>query len=110
MVGNAQGVGRVYMQAVVDTYGSFAFAKLYTSKMPETAVDVLYDRALPFYDEQGIPVEHILTDNGREYCGKPMIHPYQIFLELSDIVHRRTKSGNSENKRIRGTIQPDCSG
>ena len=91
MVGTLKGVGRVYLQAVVDTYGSFAFAKLYTSKMPETAVDVLYDRALPFYAEQGIPVEHILTDNGREYCGKPMIHPYQIFLELNDIDHRRTK-------------------
>lgn len=91
MVGTLKGVGRVYMQAVVDTYGSFAFAKLYTSKMPETAVDVLYDRALPFYAEQDIPVEHILTDNGREYCGKPMVHPYQIFLELNDIVHRRTK-------------------
>ena len=31
------------------------------------------------------------TDNGREYCGKPMIHPYEIFLEFNDIKHRRTK-------------------
>jgi hypothetical protein len=52
---------------------------------------VLYDRVLPFYESQGISVEHILTDNGREYCGRPMIHPYQIFLELNDIEHRRTK-------------------
>ena len=36
-------------------------------------------------------MEHILTDNGREYCGRPMIHPYQIFLEFNDIEHRRTK-------------------
>ncbi len=36
-------------------------------------------------------MEHILTDNGREYCGRPMIHPYQIFLGLNDIKHRRTK-------------------
>lgn len=91
MVGALKGVGRVYLQAVVDTYGSFAFGKLYISKLPETAADILNDRVLPFYEEQGITVEHILTDNGREYCGKPMIHPYQIFLELNDIVHRRTK-------------------
>jgi len=91
MVGALKGVGRVYLQAVIDTYGSFGFAKLYTSKLPETAVAVLYDRALPFYEEHGITVEHILTDKGREYCGKPMIHPYQIFLELTDIEHRRTK-------------------
>ena len=91
MVGTIKGVGRIYLQAVVDTYGSFAFGKLYTSKLPETAADVLYDRVLPFYESQGIAVENILTDNGREYCGRPMIHPYQIFLELNDIEHRRTK-------------------
>jgi len=91
MVGTLKGVGRVYLQAVVDTFGSFAFGKLYTSKVPETAVDVLYDRVLPFYGAQELAIEHILTDNGREYCGKPMIHPYQIFLELTEIEHRRTK-------------------
>jgi len=91
MVGTIKGVGRIYLQAVVDTYGSYAFGKLYTSKLPETAADVLYDKVLPFYEAQGLKVEHILTDNGREYCGRPMIHPYQIFLELNDIGHRRTK-------------------
>jgi transposase InsO family protein len=91
LVGTLKGIGRIYLQAVVDTYGSFAFGKLYTSKIPETAVDILYDRVLPFYEEQGLEVEHMLTDNGREYCGRPMIHPYQIFLEFNDIKHRRTK-------------------
>jgi transposase InsO family protein len=91
MVGTIKGIGRIYLQAVIDTYGSFAFGKLYTSKLPETAADVLYDRVLPFYESQGLTVENILTDNGREYCGRPMIHPYQIFLELNDIEHRRTK-------------------
>ncbi len=91
LVGTLKGLGRVYLQAVVDTYGSFAFGKLYTSKLPETAVDVLYDRVLPFYEAQGLEVEHILTDNGREYCGRAMIHPYQIFLELLDIEHRKTQ-------------------
>jgi transposase InsO family protein len=91
MVGTLKGVGRVYLQAVVDTYSSYAFAKLYTSKLAETTADLLYDRVLPFYESHGLEVEHILTDNGREYCGRPMMHPYQIFLELNDIRHRRTK-------------------
>jgi len=90
-VGVIKGVGRIYLQAVVDTYGSYAFGKLYTSKLPETAVDVLYDRVVPFYESHGLTIEHILTDNGREYCGRAMIHPYQIFLDLYDITHRRTK-------------------
>jgi transposase InsO family protein len=91
MVGTLKGIGRIYLQAVVDTFGSFAFGKLYTSKLPETAVDLLYDRVMPFYAAEDLVIEHILTDNGREFCGRPMIHPYEIFLELSDIEHRRTK-------------------
>jgi hypothetical protein len=54
MVGTIKGIGRIYLQAVIDTYGSFAFGKLYTSKLPETAADVLYDRVLPFYESQGL--------------------------------------------------------
>ena len=46
---------------------------------------------LPFYAAQGLTVGHILTDNGREYCGRAMIHPYEIFLELNDVTHRRTR-------------------
>src|SRR5210317_1429843 len=93
-VGRLKGVGRIYLQAVVDTYGSFAFGKLYTSKRQETAVDILYDHVLPFYQQQELKVENILTDNGTEYKGRPMIHLYEIFLEFNDIEHRNTKIGN----------------
>ena len=93
-VGRLKGVGRIYLQAVVDTFGSFGFGKLYTSKRPETAVDVLYDRVLPFYEGHGLKVEAILTDNGTEYKGRPMIHLYEIFLDFNDIEHRKTKVGN----------------
>ena len=102
MVGTIKGVGRIYLQAVVDTYGSYAFGKLYTSKLAEMAADVLYDRMLPFYEAQGLKVEHILTDNGREYSGRSMIHPYQIFPELNDIEHRRTKV---ERPRTNGFVE-----
>jgi hypothetical protein len=91
LVGTLKGIGRIYLQAVVDTFGSFAFGKLYTAKLPETAVDILYDRVLPFYEGHALRVERILTDNGREYCGRPMIHPYQIFIEFNDIQHRKRR-------------------
>ncbi len=90
-VGRLKGIGRIYLQAVVDTFGSVAFGKLYTSKRQETAADVLYDRVLPFYESNGIQIEAILTDNGTEYKGRPTIHLYEIFLELNDIEHRTTK-------------------
>jgi len=90
-VGRLKGVGRLYLQAVVDTYGSYAFAKLYTSKRQETAADILNDQVLPFYQSHDLVIEAILTDNGTEYKGRPMIHLYEIFLELNDIEHRTTK-------------------
>jgi transposase InsO family protein len=93
-VGRLKGVGRIYLQAVVDTYGSLAFGKLYTSKRQETAADVLYDCVLPFYESHGLPVQAVLTDNGTEYKGRPTVHLYEIFLELNDIEHRTTKIGN----------------
>lgn len=90
-VGRLKGIGRIYLQAVVDTYGSVAFGKLYTSKRQETTADVLYGRVLPFYEKHGLTIEAILTDNGTEYKGRPTIHLYEIFLELNDIEHRTTK-------------------
>jgi Integrase core domain/Homeodomain-like domain len=95
-VGTIKGVGRIYMQSVVDTHCSLAFGKLYLSKLPMTAVDVLNDKVLPFYEEQGVDVEHLLTDNGREYCGRPLHHPFELFLAISCIEHRRTQVGSPQ--------------
>ena len=89
-VGHFKGFGRVYMQAVIDTYCSLGIAKLYVSKEATTAADILYDRVIPFYKEQGIPVQHILTDNGSEYCGTAE-HHFQVMLTLNGIKHRRTR-------------------
>ena len=90
-VGRLKGVGRLYLQAVIDSYGSYAFGKLYTSKRQETAADILYDRVLPFYESHGLEIEAILTDNGTEYKGRPTGHLYEIFLDLNDIEHRTTR-------------------
>jgi transposase InsO family protein len=89
-VGSFKGVGKVYLHTVVDTYGSYAFGVLGTSKQPEWAVSVLYNDALPFYEEREIPVGAVLTDNGKEFCGTDT-HPYELFLALAEIEHRRTK-------------------
>ncbi len=91
-VGHLKGVGKVYLQAVVDTYGSYAFGFLHTGKLPECAVAVLCSDVLPVYKDLGLQVQAILTDNGREYCGKDT-HPYELYLALNDIEHRRTKVG-----------------
>lgn len=55
----------------MDTYSKWAAGKLYTTKTPITAADLLNDRVLPFFEEQGMAVLRMLTDRGSEFCGKP---------------------------------------
>lgn len=84
-------MGRIALQSVVDAFCSLALAKPYLSKLPMTAVDLLNDRLLPFYKERGVPVEHILTDNGREFCGQPLHYSYELFVAIHQITHQNTK-------------------
>ena len=99
-VGTLKGVGRIYQQTFVDTYSKVAFAKLYTTKKPITAADLLNDRVLPFFDEQQLPLLQILTDRGTEYCGKAEIHDYQLYLAINDIDHTKTKAKSPQTNGI----------
>ena len=84
-VGTLKGVGRVYQQTYVDTYSKVAHCKLYTSKTPITAADLLNDRVLPFYEENALPVLRILTDRGTEYCGKLEQHDCELPAALNEL-------------------------
>ena len=99
-VGNLKGVGRIYQQTYVDTYSKVAHCKLYTSKTPITAADLLNDKVLPFYQHQDLPVLRILTDRGTEYCGKVEQHDYQLYLAINDIEHTRTKAMSPQTNGI----------
>jgi transposase InsO family protein len=90
-VGSLKGVGKVYLQSVIDCHSRYAFGRLYTSKLPVTAVHILNEDVLPFFEQHGARIRAILSDNGREYCGRPDHHPYELFLQLEDIEHRTTK-------------------
>lgn len=110
--GTLKGVGKVYVQVIVDVFCSLAFAKVYNSKMPITACDLLYDRVLPFYEELGIEVGSVLTDNGREFCGREDQHPYELLLAMEGIEHRRTKvrtpRTNGFVERMNRTLLDEC--
>ena len=34
---------------------------------------------IPFFEEQGIPLQRVLTDRGTEYCGNPEHHEYELY-------------------------------
>ena len=99
-VGNLKGVGRIYQQTFVDTYSKIAFCKLYTTKTPITAADLLNDKVLPFFSGQDIPVLRILTDRGTEFCGKVEHHDYQLYLAINDIEHTKTKAMSPQTNGI----------
>ena len=107
MVGTLKGIGRVYLHAVVDTFGSYAFGFVHVSKQPEAAVAVLHNDVVPFYAGLDLPIGAVLTDNGREFCGTER-HPYELYLALNDIEHRKTKVGSPRTngfvERFNGTV------
>lgn len=108
-VGTIKGVGRIYEQTYIDTYSRVAQAKLYTQKTPITAADTLNDRVLPFYEGHGIKVLRILTDRGTEFSGNRERHEYELYLDLEDIEHTKTKVRHPQTngicERFHQTIQ-----
>jgi transposase InsO family protein len=99
-VGTLKGVGRVYQQTFVDTFCKVACAKLYTTKTPITAADLLNDQVLPLFIEQGLPMLRILTDRGTEYCGNRETHDYQLYMAVNDIDHTKTKARSPQTNGI----------
>lgn len=99
-VGTIKGVGRIYQQTFVDTYSKVATAKLYNTKTPITAADLLNDKVLPMFAEHGMGLIRILTDRGTEYCGRPEAHDYQLYLALNDIEHTKTKVRHPQTNGI----------
>lgn len=110
-VGNIKGVGRIYQQTYIDTYCKVAQAKLYSTKDAITAAELLNDRVIPIYEEQEIRLQRILTDRGTEYCGKVEKHPFQLYLDLEDIDHTKTKAKSPQTngicERFHRTIQEE---
>ena len=99
-VGTLKGVGRVYQQTFVDTYSKVAYCKLYTTKTPIMSADLLNDRVLPFFEEQGLPILRMLTDRGTEYCGRVDQHDYELYLAVNDIEHTKTKAHSPQTNGI----------
>ncbi|MNI47254.1 hypothetical protein D3C73_1017610 [compost metagenome] len=69
------GVGKVYLQTVLDCYCRHAWGRLYTSKLPVTSAHVLNEMVLSFFEAYEARVYTILSDNGRDFCGRLDIIP-----------------------------------
>ncbi len=99
-VGTLKGVGRIYQQTFIDTYAKVAMVKLYDRKNALVAADLLNDRVLPFFEEQGLCLLRILTDRGSEYCGNREYHEYELYLQVEGIEHTKTKTKSPQTNGI----------
>ena len=79
------------MQAAIDCHSRYAWARLYPNKLPVTAVQLLNNHVLPTFEKYRASIQAVLSDNGREFCGRPDRHPYELFLQLEGIEHRTTR-------------------
>jgi len=99
-VGTLKGVGRIYQQTFIDTYSRVAQVKLYDRKNALVAAEMLNDRVLPFFEEQGVRLLRVLTDRGSEYCGNLQHHEYELYLAIEDVDHTRTKAKSPQTNGI----------
>ena len=74
--------------------------RLYANKLPLTAVQLLNNDVLPTFEQHGAKVEAVLSDNGREFCGREDQHPYELFLQLEGIEHKRTRVRRPQSNGI----------
>lgn len=100
LVGTLTGVGRVYLQSAIDYHSRYAWGRLYTSKLPVTAVHALNTDVIPTFEAHGARIDAILSDNGREFCGRDDRHPYELFLQLEGIVHKKTRVNRPQSNGI----------
>jgi hypothetical protein len=63
-VGVLKGVGKLYLQTAIDCHSRYAWARLYTSKLPITAIHLMNNDVLPTFEAANARIETVLSDNG----------------------------------------------
>lgn len=99
-VGALKGVGKVYLQTAIDCHSRYAWARLFPNKLPLTAVALMNNDVLPTFEECGTAIDNVLSDNGREFCGRMDQHPYELFLQLEGIEHKTTRVKRPQSNGI----------
>ena len=85
-LGTYDTIGNIFMQVVVDTYCSYAFAHIHTGISPENQTFIINNYVLPQYKVWELPIKTILTDDCPEFYGDHN-HPYSYLLVQLNIEH-----------------------
>jgi len=56
-----------------------------------TAVQILNNDVLPFFEKRRARITTVLSDSGREFCGWPDKYPCELFLQIEETEHPTTE-------------------
>ncbi|CAG5006508.1 hypothetical protein DYBT9275_03833 [Dyadobacter sp. CECT 9275] len=102
-VGYIKGVGKIYQQTFIDTYSRVAFAKVYDRKMPLLPQICLMIKCCLFIRSRKLTsCVYLLTEG---LTGSP--ERYQLYLNIEDIDHTRTKAKKSTDQWYLRAVPPD---
>ena len=82
---NRSGVGYAYLHHAVDDHSRAAYSEILTDERKETAAG-FWARANAFFNDHGVVVKRVLTDNGSCYRSKCFAEALGL-----DIAHKRTR-------------------
>ena len=99
--GHLKGIGKGRLQGTIDGSLRHAWARLYSGKLPGTAVHLLNNQVLLTSPEHQARVATVLSDNGREYCSRQI----SIHANFSSISRRSSAAapGGADPGRWRRT-------
>jgi len=89
-VGTLKGTGRIFQLTAIDTFSSYAWAKLYTDKSAVSACDFIMH---VHNNNLDVPIQSVLTDNGLEFTTHHTSknHSFEHLVQELNIKHRLTK-------------------
>ena len=90
-----------FIHTAVDDHSRLAYSEIHTDERKETAV-AFWHRAQAFFDDNGITVERVLTDNDSCYRS----HAWRQALATAGITHKRTPALPTTDQRESRTLQP----
>lgn len=92
-LGEIAPLGHVYQHTFIDGYSQYAHVLVSLSADSEAAVEFLLNKALPWYRENNIEINTILTDRGTEFSGKKA-QPFKETLQEQNISHVQMRAYN----------------
>lgn len=103
-VGHLKGVGRIYQITGIDLCSRYGWAQLYLNKEHTSAIDFVEQHLIPKFFHNGVDLETILSDNGKEFTAhkfKQVVADYDI---KQYYIRKRTPLLNGYCERFQRTI------